>query len=135
MKIEVPNVDLNTVETGIPLLPEGRYLVRIDGFEKKPSKDGQSENLNIKYTLSEPAKTIGGEDVAPGFPIFDLISLKVTDKYNPAKRLAAIMDCFAERASAFETEDLLGKEGLVQLRIRTSEEYGDKNEVKNYIPQ
>lgn len=136
MEIEIPNVDLTTVETGIPLLPDGLYEVRVETAEVTPSKDGQSNVLKLKYSLEQKATAIGGAEVGIGFPIFDRVSLKVTEKYNPARRLAGIMDCFiGSRTARLNSEDLIGKSGVVRLRVRHDEQYGDSNEVKAYEPK
>lgn len=136
MEIEIPNVDLTTVETGIPLLPEGLYEVQVETVEVKPTKDGRGQMLSLKYGLAEAAETVNGESVSPGFPIFDRVSLNVTEKYSPAKRLAAIMDCFiGARTPKLNTEDLIGKSGVVRLKIRRDEQYGESNEVKSYEPK
>ena len=136
MEIEIPNIDLTTVDTGIPLLPDGLYEVRVENASVEPSKDGSSQILKLKYSLEQNATSIGGNEVNPGFPIFDRVSLKVTEKYNPARRLASLMDCFiGQRAPKLNPEELIGKSGSVRLRIRRDENYGDSNEVKAYEPK
>lgn len=133
MEIEIPNVDLTTVETGIPILSDGLYEVKVADLEIVPTKDGQGQLLSIKYTLEQHAQSVTGEAVAPGFPIYDRISLRITEKYTPAKRLAALQDCFlSERTPKLNTEDLIGKVGTIRLRIREDEKYGTSNEVKAY---
>jgi hypothetical protein len=136
MEIEVPNVDLTTVETGIPLLADGLYEVRVEEMTVAPTKNGDSNMLNIKLSLEQSATTTGGESVSPGFPIYDRIWLGTTDKYTPAKRLASLMDGFlGARSPKLNTEDFIGKTGVVRLKIRRDETYGESNEVKAYEPK
>jgi len=136
MELDIPDTDLTTVETGIPLLPDGFYEVRVETVEVKPTKAGDTNMLNLKFSLEQKATAIGGEEVNIGFPIFDRVWLGKTEKYSPAKRLASIQDCFlGARTAKFNTEDLIGKAGSVRLKIRRDEQYGDSNEVKAYEPK
>ena len=136
MDIEIPNIDLTTVETGIPILPPGLYEVKIESMEVKPTKAGDTNMLNIKYSLEQIATATNGEQVSPGFPIFDRIWLGTTEKYSPARALASIMDCFlGARTTKFNTEDFIGKSGNVRLKIRNDETYGESNEIKAYEKQ
>ena len=133
-KVNLPsNVDLTTVETGIPLLKEGLYDVRVDSMIIKPNKANDGEILETKMVLEQSGESVTGEEVKPGFPIFHRVSLKITEKYNPARNLAALQDCFlGGRAAEFDTEEFIGKTGTVKLKIRRDEEYGDSNEVRSF---
>lgn len=133
MDIEVPNVDLTTVETGIPILKDGLYDVKLVEASVVPTKDGLGQLLNLKMALEQNAEDTDGNTITPGFPIFDRISLKTTEKYSPARRLAALMDCFlGARTPKLNTIDLVGQTGSVRLKIREDERYGTSNEVKVY---
>ena len=136
MEIEIPNVDLTSVETGIPILPAGLYEVKVESMELKPTKEGSTNMLNIKYSLEQNATATNGEQVSPGFPIFDRIWLGTTEKYSPARALASIQDAFlGSRTPKFNTEDFIGKSGVVRLKVRNDEQYGESNEIKAYEPK
>jgi len=133
MIIEIPNTDLTTVETGIPILEAGVYEVKVTKVEVRPSRDGKSENLHIQLALEQHATSLAGETVNPGFPLFARISLKATEKYNPGRHLAALMDCFLpERTAKFDTEALIGQTGNVKLSVRNDDQFGTSNEVQKW---
>jgi hypothetical protein len=135
MKVDTGGIDLNKVETGIPILPAGDYNVKVESMESRPNKAGDSEVLWFKLVLEDNATSRDGETLHAGFPIFGRASLKVTEKYDPIRRhLAPLMDCFLGfRTNEFETEDFVGKSGRVRLQIRQDPEYGESNEIKSYI--
>jgi hypothetical protein len=136
MKIPTGDVDLNKVETGIPILRPGDYDVRVASMEVVPTKAGD-EQLKIKLTLEEDTQSQHGEHVGPGFPIFARAALKVTEKYDPVKRhLVPLMDCFlGRRTTEFETEDFIGQVGRIRLMVRNDDQYGESNEVRAYLPK
>jgi hypothetical protein len=137
MKIDTGDVDLTTVETGIPILRPGDYEVTIETMEVVSNKAGDGEILVFKAPLQNNEESRDGEVVHAGFPIFGRASLKETEKYNPVKRhLVPLMDCFLGfRPAAFETEDFIGKTGTVRLVISQDPQYGDRNEIKAYLPK
>jgi hypothetical protein len=137
MKIDTGGVDLNSVETGIPILPPGDYEVKIVSMEVQRNKAGDGDILNFKAVLLDGATARDGQHVNPDFPIFGRASLKSTEKYDPVKRhLVPMMDCFlGRRPVEFETEDFVGQTGKVRLSVRNDEQYGESNEIKSYIPK
>lgn len=137
MKIDTGEVDLNSVETGIPILPPGDYDVRVVSMEVAPTKAGD-EQIKIKFALEDGATARDGERVNPGFPVFGRAALKTTEKYDPVKRhLVPLMDCFlgTRPTTGFETEDFIGKVGRIRLKIRHDDQYGESNEVAAYVPK
>ena len=137
MKIPTGDVDLNKVETGIPIIAPCDVIVKVVEMGVVPTKAGD-EMIRTKMLTDDVTYTREGEKINPGFPIFARASLKTTEKYDPVKRhLVPMMDCFlGERpASGFETEDFIGKIGKIRLTIRSDDQYGESNEVKAYIPK
>jgi hypothetical protein len=137
MKIDTGDVDLTTVETGIPILRPGDYEVSIETMEVVSNKAGDGEILVFRATLQNNEESRDGEVVHAGFPIFGRASLKKTEKYDPVKRhLVPLMDCFlGVRARNFETEEFIGKTGKVRLAISQDPQFGDRNEIKAYLPK
>jgi len=85
--INILSEDLTNVKTDIPLLAEGTYDLAVKSIEKVQAKDGVNFNLKIKLALTENAQDVDGNVLNVGFPVFDVISLKVTDQYNPRPSL------------------------------------------------
>jgi hypothetical protein len=130
----ITQVDLTTVETGIPVLKAGVYKVRFADFIVKPNKAGDGDNLNIKLTIEESTTDEAGKPVAIGFPVFDTVALKRTEKYTPDRKLAEIQEAaLGAKKVGFETEDLIGKEVVIQLTMEESDQYGKQNRIKRYM--
>jgi len=129
------SLDLSTVETGMPLLPEGLVELVVTEINISENKNKDGHNLNIKFATTQPVTSNEGKALNPGFPIFDLISLKPTEKYDPKPRLAE----FKEAATGTKTgvfnpvEQYIGLVLTVRLGVERSEEYGNKNRIKRYI--
>jgi len=128
-------LDLSTVETGMPLLPEMLVALQVTEINLTPNKAGTGHNLNIKFATTEPMTSTEGKAINPGFPVFDLISLAPTEKYDPKPKLAE----FKEAATGSKTgpfnpiEQYIGAVVTVRLGIERSDEYGNKNRIKRYI--
>jgi hypothetical protein len=138
-KLELPSdlgtVDLTTVETGIPVLPAGDYLVRLVSMEQQTSKNGKPL-LVIKVETAEDSEDEKGNTVNAGFPLFDRISLTPTENYNPARRLAELQEAFlGEKRPEFDTDDFIDGEARIKLKIEESDEFGRQNRVARYLPK
>ena len=133
--IDLDNLDLSTVETGFPLLPDGIVEVSVSEVSIKPNKAGTGQNLTIKLVTTQPMTDLNGKAINPGFPVFDLISLTPTAKYDPRPKLAE----FKESATGSKTgsfnppEQYLGAVLTVRLKVERSSEFGDKNRIVRYI--
>ena len=133
--VDLDNLDLSTVETGLPLLPEGLCEVTVTKIEAKANKAGTGNNLNITLATTQPMKSVDGKDINVGFPLFDLISLTPTEKYDPRPRLAEFKEgVTGSKAGAFNPlEQYIGLPVMVRLKIEKSEEYGNKNRIARYV--
>jgi len=129
------SMDLSSVTTGVPMLPEGLYTVQVAELGTKANSKQTGSNLNIKLTLTEPANDINGNAVNPGFPIYDLISLVQTDRYDPRARLAEFKEAVTGTKEGVFTplEQYLGLTVTIRLGIERSTEFGDKNRIKRYV--
>lgn len=127
------DVDLTTVETGIPILAPGTYPVTVVEMELGEAKKGGGL-LTIKLGLTEPCLDEKGQAVQVGFPMFDRVSLVPKDTYNPARRLAELQDCFTGRKAGFDTDDFTGAVGSVIISIEEEKgEYPRCNRIKRYV--
>lgn len=132
---DLDSMDLSNVETGLPLLPDGLYTLQVAEIETKANKKGTGSNLNIKFVTTEPVTDLNGNPVNPGFPLFDLISLVKSEKYDPIPKLAAFKEAVTgTKSGSFNPlEQYLGLSVCVKLKIERDAEYGDKNRIQRYI--
>lgn len=133
--IDLDNMDLSTVQTGMPLIPEGLVELEVVKLELKPNKNGTGQNLNITYHTTQPITSFEGKLLNPGFPVFDLISLTPTDKYDPRQRLAEFKEAVTgSKVGAFNPlEQYLNCRVAVRVKIERNDEYGNKNRIARYI--
>jgi len=133
---DLDSIDLSNTETGIPLVANGLYEVEVIDIIGKPNKNNNGHNLNIKLALTNPGqKADGSGEVNPGFPLFDLISLTPTEKYDPRQRLAAFMECFlgVKNVPFNPLSQYVGLKGMVRVKVERDQQYGDKNRIAGYV--
>lgn len=78
------NVAMKGVDTTLPLLPEGDYLVQVQESTIDPNKEGTGLNWNLKLGLVNSAVSVDGRDVNPNFPVFALAACQArSDSKDP----------------------------------------------------
>lgn len=70
------NIQLDGVETTIPLLPEGQYLLQCTESKIEPNKDQNGLNWNLKLELAQQVEALDGRSVSPGFPLYSTCALQ-----------------------------------------------------------
>lgn len=133
---DLDTMDLSNVETGIPLIAQGLHEVEVLEITPKPNKNNTGTNLSIKLGLVNHTKKFDGSgEVNPGYPLFDLISLTPTEKYDPRQRLAAFMECFlgVKNVPFNPISQFIGLKGMVRVKVEKDDQYGDKNRIAGYV--
>jgi hypothetical protein len=89
----------------------------------------------LKLTLTQPATAMDGKPVNPGFPLFTIISMVQTEKYDPRQNLAAFKECFtgSKSGSFLPIEQYIGAKGSVRVSVETSDQYGTQNRVARFV--
>ena len=70
------SVQLGGVDTTLPLLPEGDYLVQCVDSSVDPNKDKTGYNWNVAVALTDAHTAIDGREIKPGFKLFTTIALQ-----------------------------------------------------------
>lgn len=127
--------DFSSIPTGMPLLKPGLYELEVVECAFKVNKAGDGQNLNFKYSLTQPAVDINDKPVNPGFPVFDLISLKPTEKYDPRPKIAEFLEAaYGTKGRPFNPpESHIGEKVMARLSVEKSDQYGDKNRISRYV--
>lgn len=119
-------------DSGFAPLPKGTYLVTIETVEFKMSKSSGSPMWSLVYAIAE------GEFAEKNRKVFDIISLKKEQAGRVKKFLNRVAPELAELTN-FNPQKvaaeglLIGRQLKVKLDIEESEEYGNRNRVKDHF--
>jgi hypothetical protein len=81
LNIEVP---LEGLETGLPILPEGDYVVQCTESKAVKNKREDGYNWNLKLCTTETTTAVDQREVKPDFPVFFTCALQPTpDSTDP----------------------------------------------------
>lgn len=125
------NMKETTEDSGFAPLPKGTYLVTIESAEFKMSKSSGSPMWSLTYAIAE------GEFAEKNRKVFDIISLKAEQRGRVKKFINRVAPELGE-AEVFDPKKvadeglLVGKQLKVKLDIEESEEYGNRNRVKDH---
>jgi hypothetical protein len=73
------DLDLNTVDTSMPLLAKGIYDLQVTKVEKKKTSKG-GDMLAIELSTTAPSKSVKDEDLGIGIKVFYNLNLSVSGK-------------------------------------------------------
>lgn len=118
-------------DSGFAPLPAGTYAVTVENCEFKMSKSSGSPMWSLMYAVSE------GEFAEKNRKIFDIISLKPEQQGRVKKFVKRVAPELAELESfnpkkVAEDGVLIGRQLKVKVDIEKSEEYGNRNRVKEH---
>ena len=122
--------------TEMAAVPAGKYCCRVEDTERKDTKNGDAQYLQITHVITE------GE--YKGRKIFDRLNLwsaqggqwvRRTDQAGTIAGEAMADLCLAVGIGAIRNhEELRGKHLIAKVKVRKSEEHGDSNDVQKYYP-
>ena len=107
-------------------LPAGWYSATISGAEIKQTKAGTGEYVAVKYSITGPTHQ--------GRVVFANLNIK---NPNPKaeeigrQQLGEVMRAIG-LARVDDTDQLIGGSLSIKLEVKSSEQYGDSNEVKGF---
>lgn len=119
--------DATTVEiTSYDPLPAGWYAAKITEVEIKETKAGNGQYIRVKYDITGPSHQ--------GRAVYGNLNIK-----NPNPKAEEIgRQQLAELITSIgltkvrDTDQLIGGELQIKLKVRQSEEYGDSNDVAGF---
>lgn len=107
-------------------LPEGWYTAHITGAELKDTKAGNGQYIAVRYDITGPTHE--------GRVVFGNINIR---NPNPKaeeighQQLGDLMRAIG-LSKVTDTDQLIGGQCGIKLKIRKSEEYGDSNDVSGF---
>jgi hypothetical protein len=128
------NSDLGDVPTTRPLI-NGLVKLKVKAMAIEENKNKDGHNLNCQFALAEPTTAQDGRVVNPGFVIFHTVSLKQTEKYNPAENLAKLREGITgdKKGNFAPVEQYLDMEFMAKVKPKLDEEYGDKTVIAQFV--
>lgn len=138
------SVDLTKVDRSQPVFKPTSVSVTITKMEVLPTKPTEKNptgghRLSIHLALNEKAETVDGKWVEPNPAkpvIFDSVSLKQTEKFNPLERLADIqLATYGAQRQGFKPADYVGQTAVVKLKSEDSDDYGLQTRVVRWVPK
>jgi len=137
------NADLTGVSTEYPVLPAGRYTVKIVKLEPTKARDGTTDLMEQVVSLEEPATDRDGKPIGVGHQVTDRFSLTPTEKYTTDKiqaRLKGIMEAVNGKTAsgAFgNPADYVGQIVVAKLDVEVDKNgaYPDKNRIARFVPK
>lgn len=131
------------IETNVPeeqevvLLEDGQHELVIEKVDVKDSQKG-TQYLNVLCSPVDDGNGVIHDS------IFAPVTIPVSEKMKAAGMSASIQNLCVRNWNAFhkacetdstnfDTQELVGKTVLANIKTRNSEEYGDSNQVKAWI--
>jgi len=118
--------DLPVSDRDFAPLPDGRYTAKIAGAELRDTKAGTGNYIAIRFDITGPSNE--------GRVVFGNVTIKnpnATAERIGHEQLGAIMRSIG-LDKVEDTDQLIGGELSIKLKIRKSAEYGDSNEVSGF---
>lgn len=130
-------LDLSTVDTSRPVLPEGMYALVVDKVEVAPNKAGNGNNLLMVWkTLEDSPDSTGDKVINAGFPLRKYYPLqqseneKAPDFKQDLARLQDAMEGTTQgNRPAFNPYNYQGRRVIAKLKIKVDDVYGAQNEI------
>lgn len=107
-------------------LPAGWYTATITGAELKSTKAGTGQYIAIRYDIIGP--THQGRIV---FGNLNIRNPNATAEEIGRQQLGEVMRAIG-LAKVQDTDELIGGQLSIKVSIRSSDQYGDQNEVKGF---
>ena len=118
--------DMPVSEKSYQVLPAGWYTATITGAELKATKAGTGQYIAIKYDITGPTHqgriVFGNLNIRNPNPTAEEIGRQQLGEVMRAIGLAKVQD----------TDELIGGQLSIKVAIRSSDQYGDQNEVKGF---
>lgn len=122
-----PIVDGSSIKDFDPI--EGTFNCRLEKFENKPAKDGESDNINLTFVVDEGEFT--------GRRFFVTRNLKPQALWSFKKTCIALGADAEQFKGSFDTDEILrgliGEECRVKASIQTEGDYAGRQKVDDVL--
>lgn len=73
------NIDLQGVDTNVPVLPESDVQLQVVESTIEANKDRNGNNWKIKLATTNPTTAVDGRELKPNFPVFHTCALQARE--------------------------------------------------------
>ena len=126
----MPVVDGASIKT-FEALPTGEYPSHLESFKNTKTKDGESDNIELTFTVDEPEEYRGRK-------FFYILNLKPQSLWNLKRTFIALGADPEIFADSFDTDeilpDLIGQECRVAASIQEEGQYAGRQRVDEIKP-
>lgn len=143
------NVELAGVDTARPLIPDNSQvpmLVKEVAVDDNKARTGK--NLIVTFATAAPCVSTKNKQINPGFVLTKYYPLQPSQKQidsgmgdRPFIDLSMLVDALfgtdesnRPNLTGEVVSQMTGKQALVVIRIRDSEDYGEQNEIARVLP-
>lgn len=145
------NLNLNEVDTSMPVLVEGAYILTIDKVEVVENKDKTGNNLLVIFKTAADATSVKGQaegkehDIKAGYPLRQYMPLQPNpdkpDARDFKENLAILQDAVEgstkNNRGPFMPHTYIGRQVLARVKVKDDPDYGLQNNISRLstVPQ
>lgn len=124
--------DIRTAEVlNLEPIPEGRYTVKVDATDLKPTKDGKGQYIKVEFIVLGPR--FQGRKLFANLNIVNDSAESMRIGRQQIKSLMVAGGMSQEQINRFnDTDQLLGLTVNARVKIEETEQYGLQNRIKGY---
>lgn len=145
------NLDLNDVDTSMPVISEGLYVLTVDKIEIVENKSKTGNNLLVIYKTTGPTTSLKGQlegkelDIAAGFQLRQYMPLQQNpdkpDARDYTENLANLQDAVTGSKKGtrgkFMPSTYIGRQVAAKVKVQDDPDYGKGNSIARLsaVPQ
>jgi len=73
------NIDLQGVDTNVPVLPESDVQLQVVESTIEANKDRNGNNWKLKLATTTPTTSVDGRELKPNFPVYHMCALQARE--------------------------------------------------------
>ena len=137
------NIDLAGVDTSMPVLVEGSYILTVDSIAVVENKDKTGNNLLVIFKTAAPATSLKGQasgkadDIAAGFPLRQYMPLQNNpdkpDARDYRESLATFQDAVTgtnkDTRGKFMPSSYINQMVMARIKVKDDPDYGMQNNI------
>ena len=145
------NLDLNDVDTSMPVLVEGLYILTVDKIEIVENKDRTGNNLLVIFKTASDATSLKGQaegkehDIKAGFQLRQYMAMQDNPNKPDARSFKENLATFQDAVTGskkgnrgpFLPSTYIGRQVAARIKVKDDPDYGMQNNIARLttVPQ